>query len=402
MAGRNFNVVVVGGGASGIVAAISAKRRGSSVLLCEKMPHLGKKILASGNGRCNLSNENLDSSFYNPAAQPLVKTAFSSFGKSSIDEFFRSIGLLLRSEEGRIFPATNQSASVLKALEMELRRLEIPVETGFDVSTISGSGSNKGFTVTSRANGTISTRSVVIACGGKSYPAFGADGTAYKFAEKLGHTIVEPVPSAVPLNIKDPLCHHLQGQKIEATAESIVKGKCMEKAGGDLLFTKYGLSGTAILDISNSISIAINRNRVQDVAISVDMVPFMDEAELAGELKRKASRKTSPDEMAVGILPNKFCLPLRDLFRAKAPLEAAKALKNRIFMVSGTRGWNEADFTAGGVDISEIDHTTMESKLNKGIFFTGEMLDVNGKRGGYNLAWAWASGYIAGEGAANA
>lgn len=398
--GRSYKVVIVGGGASGIVAAISAKRRGASVIICEKMPRPGKKILASGNGRCNLSNSDLNSSFYNPAARPLVKSIFDKFGKDAIEQFFKSIGLSLRSEEGRIFPATNQSASLLKALEMELKRLSIPIEEGFDVSTVFGSGS--AFTISSRSNGVISAQSVIIACGGKSYPAFGSDGNGYKFAERLGHTIIEPVPAAVALNIKDPLCHLLQGQKIEAMAESVVGGKRMEKSAGDVLFTKYGLSGTAVLDVSDSVSIAMNREGSKDVSISVDMVPFMSEAELSAEFMKRASRKTSPDEMAVGILPNKFGPALRELFETKSSAEAAKALKNRIFKVIGTRGWNEAEFTAGGIDVNEIVPGTMESKLKRGVYFTGEILDVNGKRGGYNLAWAWASGFVAGENAANA
>lgn len=400
MTPSKYKVVVVGGGASGIVAAISAKRRGASVVICEKMPRPGKKILASGNGRCNLSNGNLDNSFYNPAARPLVKTVFIRFGKDAIEGFFKSIGLRLRSEEGRIFPVTNQSASVMKALEMELKRLSISVETGFDVSAISGSGG--AFTVSSHSGEAISSESVIVACGGKSYPAFGSDGSGYKFAEHLGHTIVEPVPATVALNIKDPLCHILQGQKIEATAESLVRGKLIEKAAGEVLFTKYGLSGTAILDVSDSVSIAMNRGGAKDVSVSVDMVPFMDEADLAGEFAKRAAQKTSPDEMAAGILPNKFGLALRELFRTKTPIEAAKALKSRIFKVVGTRGWNEAEFTAGGINTNEINPASMESKLRKGIYFTGEILDVNGKRGGYNLAWAWASGFVAGESAANA
>jgi predicted Rossmann fold flavoprotein len=297
---------------------------------------------------------------------------------------------------------TDQSASVLKVLEAELARLSIPVETGFDVSAISGAREENGFRVSARSGKAVTARSVILACGGKTYPAFGSDGSAYKLAERFGHTIVEPVPVAVPLTIKDSLCHLLQGQKIKAAARSVVGGKEKERAEGDLLFTKYGLSGTVILDVSESVSIAINRNGEKDVAVIIDMVPFMAEAELADELSKRAARKIPPEGMVTGILPNKFGAALRDLFRTKAPAEAAKALKNRGFKVLGTRGWNEADFTAGGVDVDEVDPATMESRLKKGLYFTGEILDVNGKRGGYNLAWAWASGLLAGESAANA
>ena len=402
MEGHSYKVVVVGGGASGIAAAISARRRNASVLICEKMPGLGKKILASGNGRCNLSNDNLESSFYNPASQAIVSSVFDRFDKDAIRDFFRSIGLRMYSEEGRIFPVTNQSASVLKTLEMELARLSVDVKTGFDVSTISIANTGEGFVVSSRSSGTVMAGSVIVACGGKSYPAFGSDGNGYRFAERLGHSIVEPVPVAVPLTIKDALCHILQGQRITVTARSVISGRESRKASGELLFTKYGLSGTAILDISESVSIAVNRDGAKDVDVIVDMVPFIEEAELADELARRVSRKIPPDEMIVGMLPNKFAMALKDLFRTKGPSGAAKAIKNRPFKVLGTRGWNEAEFTAGGIDSSQIDPKTMESKFRKGIYFTGEILDVNGRRGGYNLAWAWASGFVAGENAADA
>jgi predicted Rossmann fold flavoprotein len=397
---RKFSTVIIGGGASGIVAAIGAARKGADVMICEKTPRPGKKILASGNGRCNLANEDLDIKFYNPASRTLVRSVFSRFGLDAIKGFFEDIGLRLYSEGGRIFPATDQSSSVLKVLEMELRRLSVAIETGFDVTSVTESPGG-GFTVSARSGGSVSAGKVVLACGGKSYPAFGSDGNACKIAERMGHTIIEPVPVAVPVLVKDPLCHLLQGQKIKAVVRSVVNGKERESSSGDLLFAKYGLSGTAILDASQSVSIAINRDRIRGVSVVVDMVPFMGEAALSAELAKRAERKVSPDEMTAGILPNKFGVALRDMFRTNTPSGSARLLKNKTFKVLGTRGWNEADFTAGGIDTNEVDANSMESRLRRGVYFAGEMLDVNGARGGYNLAWAWASGFVAGEAAAD-
>ena len=392
---QRFSTVVVGGGASGIVAAISAARRGISVVLCEKMPQLGKKILASGNGRCNLLNDRLDESHYNEAAQPLARSIFSKFGKSAIKNFFNDLGLATYSENGRIFPVTNQSSSVLKILESELKRLSIPLELGFDISAISY-GKDE-FALTSKSGMKICAKDVVIACGGKTYPSFGADGSAYKLAKHFGHTIVEPVPVAVPLVTKDALCHGLQGQKISATARCIIDGKaCVEKRG-DLLFTKYGLSGTAILDASEEASIALNRHKKRHVTILIDMVPFMTQAALATELARRIKSGAAPEDMVAGILPNKFGPALKDLLKTGKPESIAGWLKEKQFAVTGTRGWNEADFTAGGVATNEISETSLESKIRSGLYFAGEILNVNGERGGYNLAWAWASGFIAGE-----
>ena len=380
-----FDTVVIGGGASGITAAISAKRKGRSVMICEKMPQLGKKILASGGGRCNLLNEKLDSSRYNPAARGITNSIFKKFGKEDIVGFFRGLGLEVYSDGGRVFPVTNQSSSVLKVLEMELKRLSAPVELHCELTDISFK--NEEFCITAKKGKSVRCRKLILAAGGKTYPALGSEGTCYKFAKQFGHKIIEPVPSAVSLVAKDQMCHLLQGQKISAIARSVIDGKVKSEAAGDVIFTKYGLSGTAVLDVSEEISIALNRHHSKDVFVSIDMVPFMNPEELEAEIGRRIKKGFSREEMLAGILPNKF---------SGISGKSADILKDKRFRVIDTRGWNEAEFTAGGVDTSEVDESTLESKLRRGLYFAGEILDVNGKRGGYNLAWAWASGFVAG------
>ncbi|MFA6142452.1 MAG: aminoacetone oxidase family FAD-binding enzyme [Candidatus Omnitrophota bacterium] len=380
-----YPIAVIGAGASGIAAAVSLGRGGKSCIICDRMPQIGKKILASGNGRCNLSNEKLDESFYNLSARALVKSIFARFGGEDIKKFFHSLDIILCHDGERLFPATNQSMSVVKALELELRRLSIPVKLNFNVTAIAEI--KDGFAVIAGSGEKIFAGSVILAGGGKSYSALGSDGSAYKLAEKFGHSLIAPVPVAVPITVKDNLCHLLQGQKITASARSMIGGKIVSESRGDVLFTKYGLSGTAIMDVSEDISIAINRNG-KPVEVSVDMVPFMKEAELEKELCNRAGRGVAAEDLLVGILPNKLSVVFKG--------SSAKVLKDRRFKVSGTRGWNEAEFTAGGVNVDEINAGTLESKLKKGIYFAGEILDVNGSRGGYNLAWAWASGFVAG------
>jgi hypothetical protein len=213
----------------------------------------------------------------------------------------------------------------------------------------------------------------------------------------LGHTIIDPVPCAVPLVVKDPMCHFLQGQRIFAGTRSIIDGRISAETKGELLFTKYGLSGTCVLDISEEISIAINRYHKKDVFISVDLVPFMDKVQLKTQLTKRIKQKLTPEDILIGILPNKLCAALKGLFENGDIDSAVAKLKDMRFRVSGTRGWNEAEFTAGGVAVNEIVPGTLESTLQKGVYFAGEVLDVNGKRGGYNLGWAWASGYVAGQ-----
>ena len=388
------STLVIGGGASGIIAAISAKRRGDAVIICERMPKAGKKILISGNGRCNLLNENLDESFYNLSSQNLVRSIFAKYGKHEILNFFKELGLETYSEGGRIFPVTNQSSSVLKVLEMELDRIDIPVELNFEAANISLSKNR--FLVRSKIGKGIECERLIIACGGKSYPALGSDGSAYNLAGKLGHKIIGVAPAAVPLVVKDRLCHILQGQKIFANVKAVIGGKEVSESSADVIFTKYGLSGTGVLDVSEDISIAINRHNEDQIYVSIDMVPFMKTDVLESEIARRLKWNIKPEDLIAGILPNKFGPALKEDFDKGNARDIAMHLKNRTFRVLGTRGWNEAEFTAGGIDTEEVNHHTLESKLVKSLYFAGEILDVCGRRGGYNLAWAWASGFVAG------
>jgi len=391
---KKVSTLIIGGGAAGMMAAISAARKGSTVMICEKLPQLGKKLLASGNGRCNLLNEELSADFYKPNAKALVRSVFSVLDKDGMLDLFHSLGLEMYSRDDRIFPITNQASSVLKVLTVELKRLFVPVVLGFEVTKISETGD--GFIVTSKKEEPIACEKLIIACGGRSYPALGSAGSSYVFAKKFGHGIIEPVPSGVPLVVRDCFCHILQGQKIFAAAKSVIDGKIAEEASGDLLFTKYGLSGTAIIDISESVSTALRRDKKKDVLVSVDMAPFLEADELKTELARRRSRGFLPEDLFVGILPNKFCAALKDEAAGGKVDELVKRLKERRYKVHDTRGWNEAEFTSGGIDTGEIKEKSLESKLKKGLYFAGEALDVGGRRGGYHLAWAWASGFAAG------
>jgi predicted Rossmann fold flavoprotein len=391
---KNDLTVVVGGGAAGILAAISKARRGEPVVICEKNARLGRKILATGNGRCNLLNDFLDASCYNQSARGLVREVFAHFGKDEILTFFREIGLHTYSQEGRIFPVTNQAASVLSVLELELHRLVVPVEYGFNCTAVSFQ--DEQITVSSGTGKHIACRKVILTGGGKTYPTFGADGSIYTIARNLGHTIVAPIPSAVPLVVKDPWCQILQGQRVTARARAIIDDQIMAEAAGEVLFTKYGLSGTCILDISGEVSEALNRRRLSPVTVTLDLVPFLEEAQLHDELRHRQQTGFPAGEMLAGLLPEKFNLALQPLLAAGDLAAVLRNLKARAFSVTGTRGWNEAEFTRGGVDVSEVAPETLSSKLHRSFYFAGEVLDVDGRRGGYNLAWAWASGYVAG------
>jgi predicted Rossmann fold flavoprotein len=403
---ERFDLAVVGAGAAGLVAAVSGARRGASVVLLERLPRPGKKILATGGGRCNLLHEGLSAGSFSSTDPAVVASVLERFGAREIRGFFEGIGLRLQADEsGRVYPATNQAASVLRVLELEAERRGVTLETGFEVARILASGG--GSAVAAADGRSVEARTVVLTGGGRSYPALGSNGSGHDLAASLGHRIVRPVPSAVPLVVKDPMCHFLQGLRLRARVTARIGGRPAASAEGELLFAQYGLSGTAVLDVSEGVSIALHRDGRKDVGLAVDLVPHMSEEELSGELAARLRAGWPERDLAAGILPERFALVLPRLLgeaapaaeRGRGPAAAAplaSTLKARDFTVQDTRGWNEAEFTSGGVDAREVAPRTLESKLRRGLYFAGEVLDVQGGRGGYNLAWAWASGFVAG------
>lgn len=391
---KAYDVLIIGGGASGMTAAISAARAGSKVMLCERLSKLGKKVLASGNGRCNLLNNDLESSFYNEASRPWVEAIFKQAGKDEILSFFRKLGLLVYSDRGRFFPASNQALSVMEVLEEEIQRLTIDI--AFDSSIVRMSKDGQRFSVTASSGKRFCASRVILCAGGKSYPKFGTDGLAYGLAQSLGHELIGPVPICVPLLSHDSLCKNLQGIRIQSVLTSVIDGKIINETAGEILFTDYGLSGSAILDISEEIAIALERGSSRDVKITADLFPFMTEKELHEELSDRLSKKCEWNKILIGLLPGRFSPALEKILRTKNCGLIVQTIKEQAFSIVGTKGWEEAEFTAGGIDLSDVRQESLESQLCPGLFFAGEVLNVHGRRGGYNLAWAWASGLTAG------
>ena len=382
-------VAVLGGGASGIMAAITAARCGSETVLIEKNPRIGKKLLMTGNGRCNITNMNLTAEKYN---SPYVSDAFDIFSEKDTVDFFKEIGLLTYEEdEGRVYPLSNQSAAVLEVLRQELERRRVTVFCDFDVKKISKT--DCGFDITDEIGRKISADSIIAAFGGKAAPQTGSDGHGYRLLEELGHSVKAPDKALVQLKTDKSI------KGVRAYAKVTLNGK---SEMGEIQFTGYGLSGIPVLNLSEYA-------KAGDV-ITLDLLPDYTEKEIFEYLKKRPNQTL--ETYLVGILNKPLGqMLLKDCNIGKLSLNSsslkdfeikkiANKLKNWDFNITGKMGWDNAQVTMGGIDLSEINPKTMESKIVKNCYITGEMSDIYAKCGGYNLQWAWSSGYIAGKNAA--
>ncbi len=384
------DICVIGAGAAGLTAAIRASQCGGQVLLVDRMPKAGKKILATGGGRCNISNTTLNAGNYNTRSRELVGACLERLGSDDVTAFFRSLGVFLREEEGRLYPVTNQASTVLTALEMKCESEYIDRAFGTTITKVTKT--SDGFMLSSLLD-EIHCHQLVIATGGRTYPALGSDGSGYALAESLGHSLIAPIPTCVPLMCRHPLLHPCQGLKLQAEVTVMQGDTAVQTTSGDLLFTKYGLSGTAILDISDGICEELHRNHQAGVWIEVDFAPFISIDELEHELGSRTKWPDNPELEVNGIIP----LRLAAAFAAQPNRQGwVESIKHSRFCITDTRGWNEAEFTNGGVRCSEVTRD-LASRCCDDLYLAGEVLDVHGERGGYNLAWAWISGLIAGE-----
>lgn len=408
-----YDLAIIGGGAAGMMAAISAcdNHPDWKIVVIEKNPALGRKILVTGAGRCNLTNINLAAHGEEHYNQPaFVKKVLVQFGYKEIMNFFTDLGLKLAEEKknntGKIFPVSDQASSVVDLLNDAVVTRGVRVENETICKEIKKSGKQFDLSLHSvDKNWGLTAGKIILAAGGKTYPALGADGSGYILAEKLGHKIVSPIPSGVPLEGKNQLAQELQGLKL--TVEICPpQGK---KVTGDLLFTKYGLSGMAVLLVSRTLSQELNGPNKKGVQIELNFMPGYD-METASDFwlarKEKYPKRVIEVDWA-GVFPAKFArvfLKLTGLvgrsYSTINTVELKKAIKLLIaytWFLTATQGWNEAEFTAGGVDCAEINPSTLESKKIPGLYFAGEVMDVDGDIGGYNLSWAWASGFVVGK-----
>lgn len=423
---NNFDLIIIGGGAAGQMAAISAKRSNPklSVAILDRTFALGRKILVCGAGRCNVTNVNLNASVvdhYYGASKDFTESVISKFNYKDIVNFFKDLGVELyverKTDIGKLFPVTDQAKTITALLENELKILDVKVFLNTEVTEISKD--NNQFNISTNEldkegkilnSNTFTSNNVILSAGGKTYPALGSNGSGYSLAESLGHSIVTPVPSALPLVSKNPLSQELQGTKMEIEVTSIIEGKEIKTRTDDVMFTQYGFSGPAILNVSREISIQINRLNKGNVELKLNFFPGKSEQEVKEILNLRWSKRPTLtlEESMFGLFPNKIPSALLKVLNLEKHIKVGeldeiaknrllKGLTGYIVSVSATRGWNEAEFTAGGINSPEINSKTLESKIIPNLYFCGEILDVDGDVGGFNLSWAWSSGNLAGK-----
>lgn len=425
-------VIVIGGGPAGMFAAYFAAKNGHKVTLLEQNEKLGKKLYITGKGRCNITNaSDMETLFANVCSnEKFLYSAFYSYTNEQVIDFFESYGLRTKVERGnRVFPVSDHSSDVIATLAKALKDVKVEVklytkvtklltevyldENGEQVLAEKKSGALKQVVKgVELDDGTkIMTDAIVLATGGISYPSTGATGDGYRFAEGLHHKIIEPSPSLVPFEVQESWVTEMQGLALKNVAITIEReGKKLYTDFGEMLFTHFGVSGPMILSASASIKPAYFKDFAHEMILKIDLKPALDKEQLDKrilkdfeEAKNKqyknSIQKLLPSKMIPiiirlsGIDPDKQVNEITKEERARL----VDLLKGLPMTIIGLRGWNEAIITKGGVSVKQVNPSTMESKLVNGLYFAGELLDLDAMTGGYNLQIAWSTGYLAGN-----
>ena len=402
-------VIVIGGGAAGMMAAIIAARNGKEVTVFEQNEKLGKKLFITGKGRCNFTNAcDVEDLFGNVISNPkFLYSAFYTFSNDMVMDFFKELGMPYKVERGnRAFPASDHSSDVIKALEKEMRRLGVTICLNTKVrSLIMDKNICKGVELVNKKEKRYAD-SVIITTGGVSYPRTGACKDGYTFAQQAGHTIVAPGPSLVPMELSDDCCRDLMGISLKNVSATIYADhKKVYSDFGEMLFTHFGVSGPIIIKASAYIQKYLQK----ELSLMIDLKPALDDKQLDErilkdfQLFQNKQLKNALDKLLlralIPVVIEKSGLDgdkkINELTKEERKI-LGHTIKNLPFTIHGLRGWDEAIVTRGGVSVKEVDPGTMESKLTGGLYFAGEVLDLDALTGGFNLQIAWSTGYLAG------
>lgn len=405
-------IAVIGGGAAGMSAAIQSARLGACVTIYEKNDRVGKKILSTGNGKCNFSNEKMGADCYFGSGAVLVDRVYRTFGVKDTKEFFRELGMRIKSRDGYLYPASGQASTVLDVLRYELERLSVKVHTNGQVTDVAAV--KDGFTVETNEYEKEKYDAVILACGGKAAPKTGSDGQGFVLAKKLGHHIIPTVPALVALRCKENFYKRVAGVRCDAQLTLYIDGQPVRSDRGEMQWTDYGISGIPVFQLSRDASYALQEHKC--VTVKIDLM-----SDLSGEQDnsvdspfwqerwQRQGRQTM-EQFVTGLVNKKIGLLLLNLAGIKETEKAedvspsrqnklTKLFRSFIVTVEGTNTFDQAQVCAGGVDCREVTDA-LESRIIPGIYFAGEILDIDGICGGYNLQWAWSSGTVAGRAAA--
>ena len=399
---------VIGGGAAGMLSAISARNKGYKVILLEKNEKLGKKIYITGKGRCNLTNNSSVNDFMQNVVvnNKFLFSALNNLSPLETISLFENLGLKLKTERGnRVFPESDKSSSVIKCLENYLFKLGVDVRLNTEVKIVSKVNENSFEIYTN--NETFFCNKVIIATGGVSYPLTGSTGDGYDFAKRFGHSVVTPKPSLVGIELKGDSFKQIQGLSLKNVRLSIYnEQKCLFQDFGEMLFTHFGVSGPIVL----SSSCLINKFNVDNFDLIIDLKPALTEEVLDQRLVRETSiyHNKTISNMLRELLPKsliEIVLSQANVSQTKSCSNMSKeerfkilqTLKSLKFKIKKLRPIEEAIITSGGINVKEINPKTMESKLVSGLYFAGEVIDVDAFTGGYNLQIAFSTGYLAGQ-----
>lgn len=402
-----YDVIIIGAGASGLMAAAAAASKGARVALLEHKDDIGKKILATGNGRCNFTNTDMSVNKFH-GSKALIKNGLAQFNYADTIRFFKELGIPAYDNAGYIYPNSRQAASVVAAFRMELMRLHVDMKTGINITDIKPTDDRTGYCIQTD-KGSFKSKRLIIACGLTASPKLGSDGSLFRQIEALGHHIQKPLPALCGFSCDGLNFKKITGVRCDATVASVIDGQMTEQNTGELQLADYGISGIPVFQISSLMSRALDKGQMVEVII--DFLPAFSDDELNGYIKDRSITTTdnrSLNEMLNGLLNNKLLLELIHksgvspdkkgrLLTDDDCKSLTRSIKHTAVSVKKPRGLEFAQVCAGGIYTKEIDVRTLESKIHPGLYFCGELLDVDGICGGYNLQWAWTSGYIAGE-----
>ncbi len=394
-------IAVIGGGASGMMAAITAAKSGAKVTLYETKDRLGKKILATGNGKCNYTNLIQQEECYRGTIPSFSKEARKAFSVEDTLHFFQTIGIEPKYKNGYVYPNSEQATSVADALVMEIRTLPIRVQ----YQTVRTIKFEKNSYLVTTDNETTKFDRVILCCGSFANMKDTKEFLGYELAKTLGHSIIPVLPALVQLRCKEKWFKTIAGVRTEGIVTIYENKQPIVKEQGELLFTEYGLSGIPIFQVSRFAAESLHYGK--QVTCSLDLLPQFSLEEVEERLKKRfqTMKQRTAEEALVGLLNHKLnyiilkecgIVPTEPCKQINVVKKLASLYKNFTCQITGTNPFSNAQICAGGVNTKEINPVTMESKLCKGLYMAGELVDVDGTCGGYNLQWAWSSGYVAG------